>query len=190
MGPSLSGKMGLYHNRLTASKSHIIGNELPSLFQFSSVAQSCPTLCDPMNRSTPGLPVHHQLPEFTQTHVHWVGDAIQPSHPLSSPSPRAFHLSQHQDLFKWVGSLHQVAKVLELQLQQNITKINLQSTCFFINSLNKMTCWHLIHLQYQCHVESKTDPKTSATMIMRHENVRIDKIKSPATNHGESSLHA
>ena len=67
--------------------------------QFSSVAQSCPTTCNPMNRSTPGLPVHHQLPESTQTHVHWVGDAIQPSHPLSSPSPPALNLSQHQGLF-------------------------------------------------------------------------------------------
>ena len=69
--------------------------------QFSSVAQSCLTLCDPMDCSTPGLPVHHQLPEFTQTHVHWVGDAIQPSDPLSSPSPPAFNFSQHQGLFKW-----------------------------------------------------------------------------------------
>ena len=85
--------------------------------QFSSVAQSCLTLCDPMNCSTPGFPVHHQLLEFTQTHVHWVGDAIQPSYPLLSPSPPAFNLSQHQGLFKWVSSLHQVAKVLELQLQ-------------------------------------------------------------------------
>ena len=67
--------------------------------QFSSVAQLCPTLCDPMNPSTPALPVHYQLPEFTQTHVHWVCDAIQPSHPLSSPSPPTFNLSQHQDLF-------------------------------------------------------------------------------------------
>ena len=66
-----------------------------------------------MNRSTPGLPVHHQLPEFIQTHVHWVSDAIQPSHPLSSPSPPALNLSQHQGLFKWVSSSHQVAKVLE-----------------------------------------------------------------------------
>ena len=65
-------------------------------FQFSSVAQSCPTLCDPMNHSTPGLPVHHQLPEFTQTHVQQVSDAIQPSHPLSSPSPPAPNPSQHQ----------------------------------------------------------------------------------------------
>ena len=79
--------------------------------QFSSVAQSCPTLCNPMNRSTPGLPVHHQLPGFTQTHVHWVGDAIQPSHPLSSPSPPAPNPSQHQGLFQWVNSSHEVAKV-------------------------------------------------------------------------------
>ena len=76
--------------------------ELLIKVQFSSVAQSCPTLCDPMHCSTPGLPIHHQLPEFTQTHVHWVGDAIQPSHPLLSPSPPTFNLSQHQDLFKWV----------------------------------------------------------------------------------------
>ena len=85
--------------------------------QFNSVSQSCPTLCDPMNHSTPGLPVHHQLPEFTQTHVHWVSDAIQLSHPLSSPSPPAPNLSQHQGLFQWVSSSHQVAKVLEFQLQ-------------------------------------------------------------------------
>ena len=84
--------------------------------QFSSVAQSCPTLCDPMNHSTPGLPVHHHLPEFTQTHVHRVGDAIQPSHPLSSPSPPAPNPSQHQSLFQWINSLHEVAKVLEFQL--------------------------------------------------------------------------
>ena len=74
--------------------------ELNTSVQFSSVAQSCPTLCDPMNRSTPGLPVHHQLPEFTQTHVHRVGDAIQPSHPLSSPSPPALNPSQYQGVFQ------------------------------------------------------------------------------------------
>ena len=85
--------------------------------QFSSTIQSCLTLCNPINYSTPGLPVHHQLPESTQTYVHWVGDAIQPSHPLSSPSPPALNLSQHQDLFQQVSSLHQVAKVLEFQLQ-------------------------------------------------------------------------
>ena len=75
-----------------------------SSVQFSSIAQSCPTLCDPMNCSTPGLPVHHQLREFTQTHVHWVSNAIQPSHPLSSPSPPAPNPSQHQSLFQWVNS--------------------------------------------------------------------------------------
>ena len=80
---------------------------------FSSATQSCLTLCNPMDCSTPGLPVRHQLLEFTQTHVHWVGEAIQPSHPLSSPSPPAFNLFQHQCLFKWVSSSHQVAKVLE-----------------------------------------------------------------------------
>ena len=89
---------------------------LKASVQFSSVAQSCSTLCDPMNRSTPGLPVHHQLPEFTQTHMHRIGDAIQPSHPLSSSSP-APHPSQHQGLFQWVNSSHEVAKVLEFQLQ-------------------------------------------------------------------------
>ena len=77
--------------------------------QFSSVAQSCPTLCNPMDCSTPGFPVHHQLPELIQTHVLWVCDAIQPSHPLSSPFPPAFNHSQHQGLFKRVSSSHQVA---------------------------------------------------------------------------------
>ena len=85
--------------------------------QFSSVAQSHLILCDPMDCSTPGLPVHHQLLEFIQTHVHWVGDTIQPSHPLLSRSPPAFSLSQHQILCKWVSSSHQVAEVLEFQLQ-------------------------------------------------------------------------
>ena len=89
---------------------------MTNLVQFP-VAQLCPTLCDPMDCSTSGLPVHHQLPEFTQSHVHWVGDAIQPSHPLLSPPPPAFNLSQHPDLFKWVSCLHQVVKVLEFQLQ-------------------------------------------------------------------------
>ena len=88
-----------------------------SSVQFSSVVQSCPTLCNPMNCRTPGLPVHHHLSEFTQTHVHRVSDAIHPSHPLSSPSPPALNPSQHQSLFQWVNSSHEVAKVLEFQLQ-------------------------------------------------------------------------
>ena len=99
--------------------SRAYGNFLGTFYlhQFSSVAQLCPAPCDPMNCSTSGLPVHHQLLEFTQTHVHWVSDAIQPSHPLSSPSPPAFNLSQHEGIFKLVISSHQVAKVLEFQLQ-------------------------------------------------------------------------
>ena len=88
-----------------------------SSVHFSSIAQSCLTLCDPMNHSMPGLPVHHQFPEFTQTHVHWVGDAIQASHPLSSPSPPAPNPSQHRGHFQWVNTSHEVAKILEFQLQ-------------------------------------------------------------------------
>ena len=93
---------------------HFVVLQIP--VQFSSVAQSYPTLWDPMNCSTPGLPVHHHLLEFTQTHVHRVGDAIHPSHPLSSPFPPAPNPSQHQSLFQWVSSLHEVAKVLEFHL--------------------------------------------------------------------------
>ena len=98
---------------LPSMGSHRVGHDWSDLtaaaaatadYQFSSVAQSCPTLWDTMNRSIPGLPVHHQLPEFTQTHVHRVGDAIQSSHPLSSPSPPAPNPSQHQGLFQWVNS--------------------------------------------------------------------------------------
>ena len=85
--------------------------------EFSSVAQSCPTLFNPMDCSIPDFPVHHQLLELAQTHVHRVGDAIQPSHPLSSPSPPAFNLFQCQDLFQWVSSSHHMAKILEFQLQ-------------------------------------------------------------------------
>ena len=96
---------------------------IPSV-QFSSVAQSCPTLCNPMNRSMPGLPVHHQLPEFTQTHIHQVSDAIHPSHPLSSPSPPAPNPSQHQGLFQLVNFSHEVAKVLEFQLQHHSLQRN------------------------------------------------------------------
>ena len=94
-----------------------------SSVQFNSVAQLCPTLCDPRNHSKPGLPVHHQLLELAQTHVHWVGDAIQTSHPLFSPSPPAFNLSQHQGLFQWVNSSHELAKVLEFQLKHQLCQL-------------------------------------------------------------------
>ena len=94
--------------------------------QFNSFPQLCPTLCDPMNHSMPGLPVHHQLPEFTQTHAHWIGDAIQPSHPLSSPSLPTFNLPQHQGLFQWVSSSHQVAKVMEVSASTLVLPMNIQ----------------------------------------------------------------
>ena len=94
--------------------------------RFSSVAQSCPTLCDPMDWSTPGLPVHHQLSEFTQTHVHWVSNAIQPSHSRSFPSPPAFNLSQRQGLFKWVSSSYQVAKFIGVSVSASVLPVNIQ----------------------------------------------------------------
>ena len=107
---------GWASNFANTSFSLLLTTTLPNMmsypyFQLSTVIQSCPTLCDPMNHSLPGFPIIHQLPESIQTHVHWVGDAIQPSHPLLSPSPPALNLSQHQGPFKWV------AKVLEFQLQ-------------------------------------------------------------------------
>ena len=101
--------------RLTLSSLHIC--LCVFIINCGLVAKSCPTLCDSMDCSTPGFPFLHCLPEFTQTHVHWVGDAIQPSHPLSPPSPLVPNPSQHQGLFQWVSSSHQVAKVLEFQLQ-------------------------------------------------------------------------
>ena len=108
-------------------------------YQFSSVTQSCPTLCDPIDCSMPGFPVLHYLPESTKTHVHWVVDAIQPSHPLLSPSPPTFNFSQHQGLFQWAGFSHQVVKVLELQLQhksfQWIFRVDLSLPLFQCNIL-------------------------------------------------------
>ena len=104
--------------------------------QFSSVAQSCPTFCHPMDCSTPGLLVHHQLPEFTQIHVHWVSDTIQLSHPLSFPSPPALNLSQHQGLFQWVRSSHQVAKILEFQLQHQSFQWTLRLISFRMDWLD------------------------------------------------------
>ena len=113
----------------------------------SSVAQTCLTLCDPLDCSTPGFPVHHQLPELTQTHVHRVNDAIQPSHPLLSPSPPAFNLSQHQGLFQWVNSSHQVAKVLEFQLQYQSWVLSYNN-----EGLDKCSFSICIHLRGVCRV--------------------------------------
>ena len=88
-----------------------------------SFTKLCPTLCDPTDCSTTGFPALHQVPEFTQTHLHWFGDAVQPSHPLLLPSPPAFNLSQHKGLFQWVGSSDQVAKILELQLSASVLPV-------------------------------------------------------------------
>ena len=110
----------------TPSHSVILFGCVLSSVQLSSLAQSCPTLWDSIDWSMTGFPVHHQLLELAQTHVHWVGDAIQPPHPLSSPSPPALKLSQHQGLFQWVNFLHQVTKVLEFQLPASFLPMNIQ----------------------------------------------------------------
>ena len=139
----------------------------PCLVQLSSVAQSCPTLCNPMNRNMPGLPVHHQLPESTQTHVHCIGDAIQPSHPLWSPSSPALNLSPHQGLFKWVSSPHQVAKVLEFHgalfviidepvlicyLLKSVVYIGHRSLCCAVLRLDPMP--HVIYIHYYSMIQN------------------------------------
>ena len=116
--------------------------------QFSSLAQSCPTLCDPIDCSTPGLSVHHQLLESTRTPVHWVSDAIQPSHPLSSPSTPVVNPSKHQGLFQWVSSSHQVAKVLELNFSFSI------SLSFRIESFDLLTVQRTLRSLLQ-HYSSK-----------------------------------
>ena len=116
LSPVLIFKMPIWHSIWISNRHLNMHVQKFSSVQFMSDAQSCPTLCDLMNCSMPSLPVHHQLPEFTQTHIHRVRDAIQPSHPLSSPSPPASNPSQHQSLFQWVNSSHEVAKVLEFQL--------------------------------------------------------------------------
>ena len=111
--------------------------------QFSSVTQLCLTLCGCMDHSMPAFPVHHQLLELAQTHVHRVSDAIQPSHPLYSPSPLAFNLSQHQGLFQWVSSLHQVAKVLEFQLQHQSFQWRTLKGCYNTRFPNHI--WLFLH---------------------------------------------
>ena len=132
--------------------------------QLSSVTQSCPTLCDPMNCSTPGLPVHHQLPEFTQTHVHWVGDAIQPSHPLSSPSPPALNLSQHQALFKRVSSSHQVA-CFSFNISPSNEHPGLIS--FMMDWLDLLTVQGTLNSLLQHHSSKASIPQCSAFFIVQ-----------------------
>ena len=137
-------------------------------YQFSSVTQSCLTLCDPMGCSTPGFPVHHQLPKFAQIHVYPVGDAIQPSHPLSSPSPPTFNLSQGQDLFQWVSSSHQVARVLEFSASASVFPMNIQD--WFPWGLTG-----LISLQFK--VLSRV---FSNTTVQKHQFLSLSFLDGPA----------
>ena len=135
-----------------ATHSSILAWEIPwreeLSLQFSWVQFSRSVVS---NSVTPGLPVHHQLPEFTQTHVHWVSDAIQPSHPLSSPSPPAFNLSQHQGLFQWVSSSHQVAKVLEFQFQHQskIWGVMMGQYWFFMSNKSSLIIGEVLHIWWR-----------------------------------------
>ena len=144
--------------------------------QFSSVDQSCPTLCNPMNHSTAGLPVHHQLPEFTQTHVHQVSDVIQPSHPLSSPSPPTSNPSQHQSLFQWVNSLPEVAKVLEFQLQIHSLQRNPRAD-LLQNGLVGSSCSPR---------DSQESSPTSKASILRHSAFFTVQLSHPYMTTGKT----
>ena len=144
--------------------------------QFSSVAQSCATFRDPKNRSIPGLPVHHQLQESTQTHVHRVNDAIQPSHPLSSSSPAALNLSKHQGLFQWVSSSHQVAKVLEFQLQHQSFQWTPGLISFRMNWLDI--------LEFQETLKSPLQPHSSEASIIWQLAFFIVQLSHPCMTTG------
>ena len=147
---------------------------------FCSVSQLCPILCNPMDCSMPGFPVRHQLPELTQTHVHWVGDAIQPSHPLSSPSPLIFHLSQHQGLFQWVISSHQVAKVLEFQLQHQSFQWIFRTDFFRVDWLELFAVQGTLKSLLQHHSSKASVLQSSAFFIVQlsHPYMTTGKTKA------------
>ena len=142
---------------------------------FSSVAQSCPTLCD-----TPGLPVYQQLLVFTQTHVHWVCDAIQPSHLLSSPSPPAFNLSQHQGLFKWVSSLHQVAKYWSFSFRISLSNEHSEPISFRIDWLDLLTIQGTLKNFLQHH--------SSKASILLHSAFFIVQLSHPYMTTGKTII--
>ena len=148
-----------------------------SSVQFSSVAQSCLTLCDPMDCSTPGLPVRHQLLEFTQTHVHWDGDAIQPSHPLLSPSPPSFNLSQHQGLFKWVSSLHQWPKNWSFSF-------NINPSNEYSGLISFRMDW-LDLLAVQGTLKSLLQHHSLKTSVLQHSALFIVQLSHPYTTTGK-----
>ena len=142
--------------------------------QFSSIAQSCPTLCDPMDCSTPGLPVYHQLPEFTQIHVHWVSDAIQPSHPLSSPSPPTFNFSQHQGLFRWISSLHQEAALQVDSLPTELSGKHIQLVVISINkSLHNWVFLKIIKHDKNVSIHTHADLMMTAELYRRVLNAYL-----------------
>ena len=166
--------------RLTAFqdlKIHISKVYVFSSVQFNSVTQSCPTLCDPMNRSTPGLPVYHQLPEFTQTHVHQVGDAIQPSHPLSSPSPPASNASQHQSLFQRVNSSHEVAKYWSFSFSISPFNQHLGLISFRMDWLDLLTVQGTLKSLLQHH--------SSKASILRHSAFFTVQLSHPYMTTGK-----
>ena len=134
--------------------------------QFSLVTQSCLTLCDPLDCSTPGLPVHHQLQEFTQNHVHWVSDAIQPSHSLLFPSP-VYNLSQHQDLFQWVSSSHQVAKVLDFSFSISPSNEYSRLISFRMDSLDLLAVQGTLKSLLQHHISKASILWHSAFFIVQ-----------------------
>ena len=144
---------------------------------FSSVAQSCPTLCDPMNHSTPGLPVHHQLLEFTQTHAHRVGDAIKPSHPLSPPCLFSFNLSQNQGIFQWSGSSQQVVKVLEFQLQHQSFQWTPRTDLLRMDWLDLLAVQGTLKSLFQHHSSKASIFQRSAffTVQLSHPNMTTGK---------------
>ena len=136
--------------------------------RFSSVQLlSHVQFCDLMDCSMPGFPVHYQLPELAQTHVHWVGDAIQPSHPLSPPSPPAFNLSQHQGLFQWVSSLHQVAKVLEFQLQHQSFQWTFRTISFRMDLLDLLAVQGTLKSLLQHHSSKTSILQVSALFMVQ-----------------------
>ena len=153
---------------------------------FISVAQSCLTLCDPMDYSTRGFPVHHQFTELAQTHVHRIGDTIQPSHPLSSPCPPAFNLSQHQGLFHWVSSSHQVAKVLELQLQLNI---HWKDCEYSMNEYSELISFRIDLLELlvvQGTLKGLLQQHSSKASILRHSAFFIVQLSHPYMTTGKT----
>ena len=147
--------------------------------QVSSVTQSCLTLWDPMNCSTPGLPVHHQLPEYTQTQVHWVGDAIQPSHPMSPPSPPVLSLSQNHGLSKWVSSSHQVTKVLEFQLQHQSFQWTPRLISFRMDWLDLLAVQETLKSLFQHH--------SSKTSILWHSAFFTVQLSHPYITTGKTT---